>query len=40
MRNAGELKEQIKEKEEQFKSLVKEIDEIKSGKADARLEMS
>ncbi|SJX60942.1 uncharacterized protein SRS1_12167 [Sporisorium reilianum f. sp. reilianum] len=34
-----ELKEQIKEKEEQFKSLVKEIDEIKSGKADARLEM-
>ncbi len=34
-----ELKEQIKEKEEQFKTLVKEIDEIKSGKADARLEM-
>lgn len=34
-----ELKEQIREKEEQFKSLVKEIDEIKSGKADARLEM-
>ncbi|KAJ9479851.1 Nuclear protein STH1/NPS1 [Pseudozyma hubeiensis] len=34
-----ELKEQIKEKEEQFKNLVKEIDEIKSGKADARLEM-
>ncbi|KAJ1034032.1 hypothetical protein NDA18_000904 [Ustilago nuda] len=34
-----ELKEQIREKEEQFKSLVNEIDEIKSGKADARLEM-
>ena len=34
-----ELKEHIREKEEQFKSLVKEIDEIKSGKADARLEM-
>ncbi|SPO22849.1 uncharacterized protein UTRI_01527 [Ustilago trichophora] len=34
-----ELKDQIREKEEQFKSLVKEIDEIKSGKADARLEM-
>ncbi|SNX82244.1 uncharacterized protein MEPE_00950 [Melanopsichium pennsylvanicum] len=34
-----ELKEQIKEKEEQFRSLVKEIDEIKSGAADGRLEV-